>query len=76
MKTRSTVPDIFYDENFDVSGIIRLNLKLFQNLRFEVGYNHGFVPFSRIAETGVNGNLLREAKLGNQHLSLIAAFRL
>jgi hypothetical protein len=76
MKIGSTAPEVFYEENFDASALLRLNVNVFQNLRFEIGYNHGFVAFSRISETGINGELLNEAKLRNRHISLMAAFRL
>ena len=65
-----------YDNTLDMSGVIRLNINLFANLGFEMGYNHGFIPFSKVVETNTIGEIINTANYTNRHLYLTVNLRL
>lgn len=65
-----------YESELDFSSMIRLNLNIFPNISFELGYNHGFIPFTKISEINSAGEVINVRKYTNRHLFLTANFRL
>lgn len=68
--------DNLYDSTLDFSGMIRINFNIFPNISFELGYNHGFIPFSEVVETDSIGEVLNVSKYTNRHLFLTVNFRM
>src|SRR3972149_6768035 len=74
--TRNYVTDIsdFYDNRFELSGMIGLNYKIIEKLDIGLRYNHGITNTSSFEYTDSNGNPLGEMKEYNQYIQLILRF--
>jgi hypothetical protein len=54
----------------DVSGLVKLTVRPFEHIAFDLGYNLGFIPFARIEITDSNGNVTVTENLNNKFFYL------
>ena len=77
-KTKDNSNDIseFYDNKFELSGLIGINYTINKNVDIGLRYNHGLTYTSKITWVDSMGNLLDNSKEYNQYIQLIIRLKI
>ena len=66
----------FYDNYFEISGLIGLNYNIIEKVDIGLRYSHGITYTRKITWTDENGKPLGESKEYNQYFQLIVRFKI
>jgi hypothetical protein len=68
----SSFKEVYNTKAFDAAALVKLNINLISKLGVELGYNFGFIPFSSLEITDVNGVVIKNNEFRNRFLYLAA----
>ncbi len=66
----------YYDNNFEISGMIGINYSFLENFDIGLRYNHGLSYVSKVTWTDETALLTNESKEYNQYIQIIIRFKI